>query len=508
MTRPIAGPLNKTGIDESTDAYDTIDWLVKNVPESNGRVGTIGSSYLGFTTLMSEINPHPALKAAVPESPMVDTWIGDDDFHNGAFRVPSFDYFLEMSTGKADAGAKIARGEGDDYTVYLEAGSAGDFARKWGIDQVPSVRKVMDNPAYTDFWRLQAVDKWFAARPLTVPTMLEVGQWDQEDSYGAPAVYRALKDKYEGTDLLHLVIGPWRHSGANHYGYELGDLTFTGDTALQWRTQYLKPLLDQHLKGAPDPHTPPVLTYATGVNAGRRARAGRWARRRRSIWRQRHRPGFDRPAAAGQRRICLRPGANPCRSCRGRSTWRTSTNGIAWLVARSALRRRTSRRDQLHQRAADQAGAHHGTAAGRPVRRDQRDRQRLGGQADRRLSQRHSRRRVAGREARHGRLRAADRNRDLPRPLCPRQGACRARCTPGKVERISLGACPTSITCSCRATGSWCRSSRACSRSTIATRRPSFRTSSTPRRAIIAQRDAEHLHGGATASAVLLPVVP
>jgi putative CocE/NonD family hydrolase len=266
MTRPIAGPLNKTGIDESTDAYDTIDWLVKHVPKANGKVGTIGSSYLGFTTLMSEINPHPALRAAVPESPMVDTWMGDDDFHNGAFRVPGFDYFLQMSTGKADAGATIPRGQGDDYTAYLEAGSAGDFARKWRIENVPSVRKVMENPAYTDFWQLQAVDKWLAARPLTVPTMLEVGQWDQEDSYGAPAVYRALKDKYEGSGLLHLVIGPWRHSGANHYGYELGALTFTGDTAKEWRTKWMKPFLDHYLKGAPDPHTPTVLTYATGID--------------------------------------------------------------------------------------------------------------------------------------------------------------------------------------------------------------------------------------------------
>jgi putative CocE/NonD family hydrolase len=267
LTRPIVGPLNKTGIDESTDAYDTIDWLVKHVPESNGKVGTIGSSYLGFTTLMTEINPHPALKAAVPESPMVDTWIGDDDFHNGAFRVPSFDYFLSMSTGKGDdSNAAIGRGQGDDYTAYLEAGSAGDFARMWRIDQVPFVRKVMENPAYTDFWQLQAVDKWFAARPLSVPTMLEVGQWDQEDSYGAPAVYKALKDKYEGSGLLHLVIGPWRHSGANHYGYELGDLTFAGDTAAQWRTKYLKPWLDHYLKAAPDPQIPAALTYATGVN--------------------------------------------------------------------------------------------------------------------------------------------------------------------------------------------------------------------------------------------------
>ena len=265
MNRPIVGPLNKTGIDESTDAYDTIAWLVKNVPESNGKVGTIGSSYLGFTTLASEINPHPALKAAVPQSPMVDGWMGDDWFHNGAFRVSGFDYAVDQSTAKAE-GRGLAFGTGDDYTRYLEAGSMGDYARKYHVENVPFVQKLMQNPAYTEFWSGQAVDKWMGARPLTVPTMLEVGQWDQEDSYGAPAVYKALKAKYEGSGLLHLVIGPWRHSGANHYGYELGALTFNGDTALQWRTQELKPFLDHYLKGGPDPHTPPVYTYATGIN--------------------------------------------------------------------------------------------------------------------------------------------------------------------------------------------------------------------------------------------------
>jgi len=266
MNRPIVGPLNNGGIDESTDAYDAIDWLVKNVPETNGKVGVIGSSYLGFTTLAAEINPHPALKAAVPESPMVDGWMGDDWFHYGAFRTGSLDYAVEQSTGKAEAHASLAEGAGDDYTRYLEAGSIGDYAHTLGIDHYPFVQKLFQNPAYTLFWSGQAVDKWMAAHPLTVPTMLEVGQWDQEDSYGAPAVYKALTDKYDGTELLHLVIGPWRHSGANHYGYDLGALTFTGDTALEWRTRWAKPFLDHYLKGAPDPHTPPVLTYATGIN--------------------------------------------------------------------------------------------------------------------------------------------------------------------------------------------------------------------------------------------------
>jgi hypothetical protein len=298
MNRPIVGPLNNTGIDESTDAYDTIDWLVKNVPESNGKVGTIGSSYLGFLTLASEINPHPALKAAVPQSPMVDGWMGDDWFHNGAFRVSSFDFAVSQSTAKAE-GSGIAVGTGDDYTRYLEAGSMGDYARRLNIENYPFVQKLMQNPAYTGFWSGQAVDKWMAAHPLTVPTMLEVGQWDQEDSYGAPAVYRALKDKYEGSGLLHLAIGPWRHSGANHYGYDLGALTFTGDTALEWRVKYVKPFFDHYLKGAPDPRTPNVLTYATGIN--RWEQSPRWPMGTSTplYLTAKGTVSFDRPGAAG-----------------------------------------------------------------------------------------------------------------------------------------------------------------------------------------------------------------
>jgi putative CocE/NonD family hydrolase len=266
LNRPLAGPVNDTGIDESTDAYDTIEWLVKNTPESNGKVGVIGSSYLGFTTLMAQINPHPALKATVPQSPMVDGWMGDDWFHNGAFRISGFEYVVGLSTKKGDGDGDYALGAGDDYTRYLEAGAAADFATLLGITHYPGVRKFLENPAYTDFWSLQAVDKWLAAQPLTVPTMLEVGQWDQEDSYGAPAAYRALEPKDKNNDMVSLVIGPWRHSGANHYGYDLGALTFTGDTSREWRANYVKPFFDHWLKGGPDPKTPPVLTYATGVN--------------------------------------------------------------------------------------------------------------------------------------------------------------------------------------------------------------------------------------------------
>lgn len=266
LNRPIVGPLNKTGIDEATDAYDTIDWLVKNTPESNGNVGVIGSSYLGFTALMTLINPHPALRGVIAQSPMVDGWMGDDWFHNGAFRISSLAFPLGLGFNKGDGGGEFVLGAGDEYVRFLEAGSVADFVKSVNAEHVPGIRKFMENPAYTDFWSLQAVDKWLAARPHTVPTMLVVGQWDQEDSYGAPAVYRALEPKDKNNDRVSLVIGPWRHSGFNHTGFDLGALTFTGDTAREWRVKYAKPFFDHWLNGGPDPKTPPVLTYETGEN--------------------------------------------------------------------------------------------------------------------------------------------------------------------------------------------------------------------------------------------------
>jgi len=265
MNRPIRGVLNKTKVDESTDAYDTIEWLVKNVPESNGKVGITGSSYVGFTALVATIDPHPALKASVPQSPMVDGWMGDDWFHNGAFRQPNFDYVTNMTVNAGD-NDDVASGTGDDYVTFLKAGSAGDYAKKYGLESFPFVQKWFQNPAYTSFWSDQAVDRWMKDKPLTVPTMLVVGQWDQEDSYGAPKVYETLEPKDTANDKLFLVIGPWRHSGVNYNGSELGPLKLPGDTALDYRTKYMKPFLDHYLKGTPDPKTPPVITYATGLN--------------------------------------------------------------------------------------------------------------------------------------------------------------------------------------------------------------------------------------------------
>jgi len=265
MTRPLRGPLNRSRVDHATDAWDTIDWLVKNVKITNGKVGIIGSSYLGFTALMALIDPHPALLAAVPESPMVDGWMGDDWFHNGAFRQPAFDYVLAQTVERG--GGPLPVGGADEYEVYLNDVSAAEHARRWGVDQMSAIRKLIEHPAYDAFWQGQALDKLLGQRKLTVPTMLVVGQWDQEDSYGAPAVWRALSADPANRDLLSFVIGPWRHSGVDVDGSRLGPLRFVGDTALEFRTRWMKPFLDCHLKSNPPPcHTPRVITYATGVN--------------------------------------------------------------------------------------------------------------------------------------------------------------------------------------------------------------------------------------------------
>ena len=221
MTRPLRGPLNSTGVDHSTDAYDTIDWLVKNLPESNGRVGMIGSSYEGLTVLMALVNPHPALKAAVPMHPMVDGWKGDDWFHNGAFRQTNLDYLYGQTTERGE-GKEIARGAYDDYQLFLESGSAADFAARFGIGRLPYFQKIVQHPAYDEFWQQQALDQTLAREPPTVPTLIVASFWDQEDIYGGVHTYAALAASDRARDHVFLALGPWRHSGVNADGTELG----------------------------------------------------------------------------------------------------------------------------------------------------------------------------------------------------------------------------------------------------------------------------------------------
>jgi putative CocE/NonD family hydrolase len=274
MNRPLHGPLNPTAVDHSTDTYDTIDWLVKNLPESNGKVGILGISYDGFTPLMALVNPHPALKVSVPMNPMVDGWMGDDWFHNGAFREQNMGYIYEQE-GTRDNHIKWWTNHFDDYDVYMDAGSAGELGKRHGLEQVGFWRKVLEHPSYDAWWQEQAMDKILAAQPLKVPVMLVHSLWDQEDIYGAMAVYKAIKPKDTGNDKVFLVMGPWHHGQEIDDGSSLGAIKFSSDTGLYFRREILRPFLDQYLKdGAPKADLAPVTAFETGTNTWRRL--GAW----------------------------------------------------------------------------------------------------------------------------------------------------------------------------------------------------------------------------------------
>jgi len=266
MNRPLKGPLNPTEVDHATDTYDTIDWLIKRVPECNGRVGTIGGSYEGFTTVMSTVSPHPALKAAVPFSPMIDGWIGDDWFHNGAFREDgTLDYVYDQEATRGSS-EKWWAGDRDTYDDYLRAGSAGAMAASRGLDQLGFWRAIAAHTSYDSFWQDQAVDKVLAKEPLKVPMLIVSGLFDQEDIYGGPALFKALAGKDPKGEMVHLVLGPWNHGQGRREGRGIGEIQFEGDTATWFRSTVMQPFLDHYLKDAPMPETPRVLIYETGAN--------------------------------------------------------------------------------------------------------------------------------------------------------------------------------------------------------------------------------------------------
>ena len=368
---PVNSGFNPTGADDTTDAYDTIDWLTKNVPESNGRVGMIGSSYEGFTVVMALLHPHPALKVAAPESPMVDGWMGDDWFHYGAFRQVSLDYFLGQTTNRG-AGVHVPREGRDEYSNYLRAGSAGDFARAQGQDQLPLWHTFEQHPDYDAFWQSQALDKLIAKVPQTVPTMWEQGLWDQEDMWGAIHSYRAFEPKDRKNNMNYLVMGPWRHSQINREGRTLGPFTWASDTTAYWRKCYgpaavLQPIpkariaqsrhaASPHLQPRRRPLGPPQrVPHKLRKGLPRRSEVPLSAPRGRAlIHRPHHRRRRPRRAGTALRRIRLRPcqarplSPAPHRHRRRRRLGQLAPHG-------PALRRRPPRRSNLRDRAAHRA---------------------------------------------------------------------------------------------------------------------------------------------------------
>ena len=270
MNRPLHGPQNPTMVDESTDTYDSIEWMVKNIAESNHKVGILGISYDGFLPLMALVNPHPALKVSVPMNPMVDGWMGDDWFHYGAFRQQNMAYIYEQEATR-DNSAKWWTSDFDDYDMFMKAGSAGELGRRRGLEQVGFWNKILAHPSYDAFWREQAMDKILGGLPLTIPVMLVHSLWDQEDIYGAPAVYAAIKPKDVNNDKVFLVMGPWHHGQEIDDGSSLGALRFESNTSRTFQREVLLPFLNQYLKdGAPKADIAHVTAYETGTNSWRR----------------------------------------------------------------------------------------------------------------------------------------------------------------------------------------------------------------------------------------------
>lgn len=261
----VTGPLahtadNHTSTDESTDAYDTIDWLVHHVAETDGQVGLIGTSYDGFTTLMGLIDAHPAVKVAVAVNPMVDGWRGDDWFHNGAFRqllIP------QIGADGKHADISLPTTVSEQARAFLQAGSAGAFGHHHGIDDVVFWREILAHPAYDSYWQARALDHVLAAHPPHIPLMLVHGLWDQEDLYGALAVWKALRPQGRRADTTFLTIGPWRHAQALEDGTAVGALRWGQDTAAWWREDVLTPFLAHYLKRTPMT-VAPVTVFRSG----------------------------------------------------------------------------------------------------------------------------------------------------------------------------------------------------------------------------------------------------
>ncbi len=269
MTLPPRGPLNPGAVDEGTDTWDTIQWLVDNLAEDNGRVGLTGVSYPGWLTLMGLLEPHPALRAAVPMYPMVDGWVGDDFYHNGALRQTMLEWIYNMATSR-DGEHQTPFGWHDMYEAYLDAGSADAVARRYNAERLPTWRKIVDNPAYSDFWSGQAVQDMLRETPLTVPTLIVHGLFDQEDNFGGIAAYQAMEARDTANDRVFLALGPWSHGQSQRDAASLGAIAWHSDTGRWFREGPLLAFWNHWLKDErPSEPLAPVLAFETGANRWR-----------------------------------------------------------------------------------------------------------------------------------------------------------------------------------------------------------------------------------------------
>jgi uncharacterized protein len=257
----------RQAVDESTDAYDTIDWMLKNVPSNNGRVGMFGVSYPGWTTAMAMLDPHPALKAVSPQASPSDMFIGDDFHHNGAFRL-SYGLEYAFRTEASKENGTISLDRYDTYEWYLALGPLSNVQDRYLKDKhLPTWDDFRTHPNYDAFWQRQAMKPYL--KRVTVPTLNIAGWWDQEDFYGAVTIYREL-EKHDSESQNFLVVGPWNHGGwSAGPGQKLGNIDFGSPTGEYYRTKIQTPFFAHYLKDKGDFQLPEATVFEAGNNVWR-----------------------------------------------------------------------------------------------------------------------------------------------------------------------------------------------------------------------------------------------
>ena len=266
MQRPVRDPSKPGSIDEASDTYDTIVWLLKNVPNNNGRAGLLGISYGGWLTAMALIEPHPALKAASEQASPADMFLGDDFHHNGAFRLSyGFEYVARMETGKTQYHFDFDKF--DTFDWYLSLGPLSEIDERYFHGERPTWENFVNHPDYDSFWQSQAVN--LILKKTTVPNLNVAGWWDQEDYYGPMKIYQTL-EKNDADHKNYLVVGPWRHGGWGGEGKNLGPIDFAGDQSKYFREKIEAPWFAYWLKDKGQLNQPEAMTFETGRNTWER----------------------------------------------------------------------------------------------------------------------------------------------------------------------------------------------------------------------------------------------
>jgi putative CocE/NonD family hydrolase len=277
MSRPLADHHDPKAVDESTDTYDTVAWLLANVPGNNGRAGFIGTSYPGFLAMMAGIDPHPAVKAISPQAPMIDVWMGDDFFHNGAFRQSyGYDYVRGMESSKEDTNVDYGKDKDgkprDGFDYFLERGSFAEDVKKSGAKLLPTWKLFLEHPAYDSVWASRGVEH--ALNAVTVPTLTVGGYYDQEDMWGPQEEYARL-EPHDANHQNFLVLGPWRHGGWSSSSRNLANLDYPEPVGKEFRAQIEAKFFAHYLKDATDTNAAgfdleDTASYQTGSNTWKR----------------------------------------------------------------------------------------------------------------------------------------------------------------------------------------------------------------------------------------------